>query len=187
VSQADRERWDIRHSELGPIDGEGPPPPPPAFAHVEHLFPTRGRALEIACGRGRGVVWLAHRGLEVWAVDVSPVAIDLARGLARRLGVAERCHLEVRDLDQGLPDGPPVDLLLCYLFRDERLDRPMMERLAPGGLLAVAVLSEVGVGPGRFRVSPGELQRAFGGLAVLEEGEADGLAWILARAAGSPE
>ena len=157
------------------------PPPPPNFAHVEHLFPTQGHALELACGRGRAAVWLASRGIDVWAVDVSPVAIDLARQLTSLSGFARRCRFDVVDLDDGLPEGPPVDLLFCYLFRDQRLDRAMMERLAPGGLLAVAVQSEVGVGPGAFRVPPGELRHAFGELEVLEEGEGEGMAWILAR------
>jgi hypothetical protein len=57
----------------------------------------------------------------------------------------------------------------------------MIERLAPGGLLAVAVLSEVGVGPGEFRARPGELRDAFGTLEIVDEGEGEGMARILAR------
>lgn len=156
-------------------------PPPPAFAHVEHFFPTEGHALELACGRGRGAVWLAARGMDYWGVDVSPVGIDLARELTLLCGVADRSRFDVVDLDDGLPEGPPVDLLFCYLFRDQRLDRSMMDRLAPRGLVAVAVLSEVGVGPGAFRIRPGELRDAFGELEVLDEGEGEGMARILAR------
>jgi hypothetical protein len=57
----------------------------------------------------------------------------------------------------------------------------MMERLAPGGLLAVAVLSEVGAGPGEFRAQPGELRVVFAPLEILDEGEGEGMARILAR------
>jgi len=182
VTEADRHHWDRRYSERGiaPVSENGPPPPP-VFAHVEHLFPIEGRALELACGRGRGAVWLASRGMDYWGVDVSPVGIDLARELASLSGMADRCRFDVVDLDDGLPEGPPVDLLFCYLFRDPRLDQAMMERLAPGGLLAVAVLSEVGVGPGSFRARPGELRGAFGGLEILDGGEREGMARILAR------
>ena len=63
--------------------------------------------------------------MEVWGVDVSPVAIDLAHRLAELSGVADRCRFEVVDLDDGLPDGPRVDLVLCHLphlFRDRRFD-----------------------------------------------------------------
>lgn len=165
---------------MAPVSQNGPLPPP-VFAHVERLFPTQGNAIEVACGRGRGAVWLASRGMDVWAVDVSPVAIDLARQLASLSGVADRCRFDVVDLDDGLPQGPPVDLLFCYLFRDQRLDQAMMERLAPEGLLAVAVQSEVDVGPGPFRVRPDELRDAFGELEILDDGEGEGLAWILAR------
>jgi len=157
------------------------PPPPPAFAHVEDVFPHAGEALELACGRGRGAVWLASRGMSYLGVDVSPVAIDLARRLAEASGHLDQCRFEVWDLDDGLPPGPKVDLILCYLFRDALLDEAMVQRVKPGGLLAVAVLSEVGARAGRFRARPGELRDAFGHLETLDEGEADGMAWILVR------
>ncbi len=182
LSEEDRRHWDSRYAEAGmaPIGGF----PPPVFAPFEHLFPTEGHALELACGRGRAAVWLAGRGMNVWAVDVSSVAIDLSGQLAVLSGVANRCRFEVLDLDGELPEGPPVDLILCHLphlFRDQRLNEAMIDRLARGGLLAVAVLSEVGPGPGPFRVRPGELLDAFGKLGVFVQGEADGMAWILAR------
>jgi SAM-dependent methyltransferase len=137
--------------------------------------------MELACGLGRGAVWLARRGLDCWGIDVSGVAVGLARELAERNGVADRCRFDVVDLDDGLPAGPPVDVVLCHRFRDARLDRAIIERLAPGGVLAIAVLSEVGVGPGPFRAAPGELLRAFARLDAIAEGEADGEAWLLAR------
>jgi SAM-dependent methyltransferase len=152
------------------------------FAPYEHVFPTAGRAMELACGLGQGAVWLARRGLDYWGIDVSFVAVGLARELAERSGVADRCRFDVVDLDNGLPAGPPVDVVLCHRFRDARLDRTIIERLAPGGVLAIAVLSEVGVGPGPFRAKPGELLRAFEELDVIAEGERDGEAWLLARA-----
>lgn len=126
-------------------------------------------------------MWLAKRGMDYRGVDISPVAVGLARELTERSGVARRCSFEVFDLDEGLPPGPPVDLILCYLFRDRRLDRALVDRLVPGGILAVAVLSEVGHGPGEFRALPGELRAAFGHLDVLDEGEKQGVAWILAH------
>jgi SAM-dependent methyltransferase len=119
--------------------------------------------------------------MDVWGVDVSPVAVDLARQLARGSGVEDRCRFDVVDLDGGLPPGPPVDLVLCHRFRDRRLDQAIIERLAPGGMLALAVLSEVDVGPGPFRARRGELCEAFGELDMLVGGEAEGVAWLLAR------
>lgn len=179
MSQSDRAKWDVRYAERGLAPGE--PVPPPAFAALEASFPTRGFALELACGRGRCALWLASRGMEVHGVDVSPVAIDLARELLATSEWAGRCRFDVVDLDDGLPAGPPADLILCHLFRDARLDRAVIERLAPGGLLAIAVLSEVGAGPGPFRARPGELRSAFAELDLVAEGEASGMAWLLGR------
>lgn len=181
MAEDDRTRWDDRYARLGPASPESAGPPPLLAPH-EHLFPTSGNALDVACGRGREAVWLARRGLEVWGLDVSDVAIRLARELARRSGVAERCRFDVVDLDHGLPDGPPVDLILCHRFRDRRLDRALTRRLVPGGLLAVVALSEVDAGPGPFRVAPGELPAAFAELDVIASGEGHGEAWLLARA-----
>jgi len=182
MSEADRRSWDVRYSAGGTaaVEVHGPPP---VWAEFEAVFPTGGYALELACGCGQGAVWLAGRGLDVWGVDVSPVAIDFARELATLNGVGGRCRFEVFDLDGGLPQGLAVDLLYCYKFRDPRLHRDMIERLRPGGLLAVAVLSEVGQGPGTFHARSGELHDAFsqGDLDVLHEGEGEGVAWMLAR------
>ena len=154
---------------------------PTAFAAIEDLLPVDGIALEIACGRGELAVWLAMRGMAVVGVDVSPVAVELARELAGRSGVADRCRFEVWDLDNGLPPGPSVDLVVCHMFREPRLDQALVERLAPGGLLAIASLSEVGGEPGRFRAWPGELREAFGGVKVIAEDEGEGVAWLLGR------
>jgi len=180
VAERDRHRWDERYAKAEPPAGAVGPPG--AFADHAQEFPTSGRALDVACGQGLAAVWLARRGMDVVGLDISPVAIGQARELARRCGVAERCYFGVADLDDGLPAGPPVDVIVCHRFRDRRLDRAMIGRLAPGGLLAVAVLSEVGAAAGPFRAVAGELPTAFAGLTPIAAGEGGGCAWLLARA-----
>lgn len=181
VTGEDRRRWDERYASQGPaaVDAIEAPKVLAAYAQV---FPTAGQALELACGPGLGSVWLARRGLQVLGLDISPVAISQARDLARRSGVDDRCRFDVVDLDEGLPAGPPVDVILCHKFRDRRLDQAIIERLAPGGLLAIAVLSEVDASPGPFRAVPGELPAAFAELDLVAAGEGHGHAWLLARA-----
>lgn len=181
MSGQDRRSWDRRHARSAPAPVLRPPPPPPLFAHVETLFPTKGEALDIACGRGEGAVWLAGRGLTCKGVDVSPVAIQKARSLAAAYGFGGRCRFEVWDLDDGLPPGDPVDLVFCHMFRDQHLYESMVNRVSPGGLVAIAVLSEVGGPSGDYRARRAELHDAFGHLEILDEGEGDGVARILVR------
>ncbi len=186
MSDNDRIRWNARYL------GQGAPPTDAiglaaVFQPYHDTFPHSGRALDVACGPGLGAVWLALRGLTVWGLDVSEVAIDQARDLARRHRVDDRCRFEIVDLDHGLPPGPPVDVIYCHKFRDRRLDRTMVERLTPGGLLAIAVLSQFGAAPGPFRAAPGELDAAFADLEPIAAGEGGGQAWLLARRrAGEP-
>jgi SAM-dependent methyltransferase len=184
MSQADRQYWDQRWTEVGsaPIFDESPDPP--GFADLVGLFPTVGRALDVACGRGRGSAWLAQRGLDVLGLDISPVAVDLARRYVEAMGVADRCEFAVVDLDHGLPSGRRVDLVFSYLYWTPELTRPMVDRLAEGGIVAVCHVSEAGVGPGEWRIPVGKLTRAFeevDGLDILDDREADGMARIVAR------
>jgi len=184
MAEVDRLRWDERYTT------QGPPPltavgPPDILAEHADVFPTAGTALDLACGQGFGAVWLALRGLEVLGLDISPVALSQARDLSQRWGVGDRCRFDIVDFDDGLPTGPPVDVILCHKFRDRRLDQAIIGRLAPGGLLAIAVLSEVGAAPGPFRALAGELPAAFADLGLIAAGEGDGYAWLLARAAQS--
>lgn len=180
MSAEDRVRWDRRYADRGPAD-EADVRLPAAFEPYADAFPRSGNALDLACGRGTGAVWLALRGMNVLGVDVSEVAVSAARDLAHRHGVSVRCRFAIADLDDGLPAGSPVDVLLCSMFRDRRLDGAILERLATGGLLAVSALSEVGAAPGQFRARAGELTAAFGALEMIACGEADGQAWLLAR------
>lgn len=178
MSAEDRTRWDAKYAGRSLLDAIGPAT---VFAPFADVFPAAGHALDIACGQGAAAVWLAQRGLQVAGFDVSAVAIEQARVFAQHSGVGDRCRFDVVDLDDGLPDGPPADVVYCARFRDSRLDAPMVQRLAPGGLLAITALSQVGSTAGRFRAAPGELRTAFADLEMIAEGEADGLAWLLAR------
>ena len=173
MTEYDRARWDERYS--GALAPESPAPPAVFGAHLEE-FPRAGAALDLACGQGATAVWLAGRGLDVLGLDVSPVAVARAAALAERSGVAQRCRISVHDLDHGLPAGPPAAVILCARFWDARLGATIIQRLAPGGVLAITALTT-----GRFAAAPDEFPAAFGALAILASGTADGQHWLLAR------
>ncbi|WP_408632954.1 class I SAM-dependent methyltransferase [Mycolicibacterium mengxianglii] len=180
VSAQDRTRWDQRYTRGTPLTPADVAVPAP-FSRFAEMFPTSGHALDLACGRGLSAIWLAQRGMSVFGLDISPVAIADARDLAQRCGVDQQCRFEVTDLDGGLPPGPPAEVIVCHMFRDPRLDRAILQRLVPGGLLAVSALSEVGAHPGPFRVRADELETAFAALEVIAAGAGDGTAWLLGR------
>jgi SAM-dependent methyltransferase len=62
-------------------------------------------ALSIADGEGRNSVWLAEQGLNVTAVEISAIAVEKARKLARGR------HADVRFLIADIlqPDWPPAE------------------------------------------------------------------------------
>lgn len=173
---SDRARWDARHAAVtGTVAS-----PPDALRGREHLLPAPGRALDVACGRGAVAAWFAGRGFAVDAVDVSPVA--LAAGAVLASGVRRVEH----DLTAGLPTScaGPYEVVVCQRYRDPALYPALAAALAPGGLLVLTVLSEVGDAGGPFRAAPGELPAAFPGLEHLAHEEGDGSATLLARAPG---
>ena len=174
----DRRRWDDRYSAAVPVE-----PSPPKGLDPAWLAAT-GTALDVACGLGGQAVWLARRGLSVDALDISPRAVDAARRLAEAHGVADGLDARTVDLDHGLPDHlrAAYDVVVCQRFRDPRLYGQLIERVAPGGLLVMTVLSAVGapvVGP--FHAPAGELRSAFGSYRLLVDEEASGEATVVIR------
>jgi hypothetical protein len=77
---------------------------------VQHagLLPREGRALDVACGRGRHALWLAAHGLTTLAVDRDAEAIRELNeaAVARRLPL----RAEVRDLEERIESVPRLDL-----------------------------------------------------------------------------
>jgi 2-polyprenyl-3-methyl-5-hydroxy-6-metoxy-1,4-benzoquinol methylase len=150
------------------------------------LIPDSGRALDIACGRGAQTVWLASRGLDVVALDVSGVAITLTDAAAVADGVANRVEARQENLDDGLPDDlQEFDIIVCQRFRNREVLEALGTRLRPNGVAFVTVLSSVGLdrAPGKFHAPAGELLEVFtrNGIEVLWHLEADGLAAIVIR------
>lgn len=73
------------------------------LAHRAELLREGRTALSVADGEGRNSVWLAEQGLEVTAVEISPVGVAKARKLAAGRGV--RVDFEIADI--MAPDWPP--------------------------------------------------------------------------------
>ena len=105
------EPYDIDYDKLyrDSADSGGPPwvigGPQPALAAVLDEGVRGPKVLDVGCGTGDLAIALARRGLEVTAVDISRVAIDMARAKAAREGLT--VHFEVQDAtDLSLPSAP---------------------------------------------------------------------------------
>ena len=47
-------------------------------------YPAPARALELGCGEGRNAICMAGKGIEVTAIDISPVAVRHAKKIAKQ-------------------------------------------------------------------------------------------------------
>jgi SAM-dependent methyltransferase len=75
------------------------------LAHRAELLRDGRTALSVADGEGRNSVWLAEQGLDVTAVEISPIGVAKAKKLAMGRGV--RVNFEVADIMAA--DWPPPD------------------------------------------------------------------------------
>ena len=182
MTAADAERWDARYDGQPLAEATRPD------ALTDELLdavPTTGRGLDVACGSGGQSMWLADRGLEVVALDVSGAAAALAERSRDAAGLTDRIDVRVTDLDDGLPaDLGSFDVIVCQRFRATHLFADFVDRLRPGGIAVVTVLSRTGADdPGPFHAPSGELLDAFtrDDAEVLRHVEADGQESVVVR------
>ncbi|MFQ5993703.1 MAG: class I SAM-dependent methyltransferase [Acidiferrobacterales bacterium] len=167
---ADIEKWDERYRDAAER------PPARVLTENAHLLPAQGYALDVACGLGSNALLLAERGLEAFAWDSSPVAVEKlkARALARGLAV----HAEVRDVVQRPPEADRFDVIVVSRFLDRELAPSLIDALHHQGLLFYQTftrtrLSESGPTNPDYLLADGELLLLFAPLQPLvyrEEG-----------------
>jgi 2-polyprenyl-3-methyl-5-hydroxy-6-metoxy-1,4-benzoquinol methylase len=141
MTDDDRTHWNERYRQgQGPISGRANRRLDPYAAHVDALAAavhSRGEtptALDVACGLGGTVLWLARRGWRVTGGDVSEEALEKARSAAAKAGVDERCTFLQVDLDHWRPQAESADLVTCFYFLDRSLWPALRDAVKPGGL-----------------------------------------------------
>lgn len=139
--------------------------PSPWITRFAALLRPGARVLDVACGSGRHLRWLAAQGFAVTGVDRDAAALAPLRGLG---------EIVEADLEGGpWPfEGRQFDGIVVanYLWRP--LWPRLRQALAPGGLLLheTFALGQETVGrPSRpaFLLAPGELLSACAGLRVV--------------------
>ncbi|HMD23081.1 MAG TPA: class I SAM-dependent methyltransferase [Streptosporangiaceae bacterium] len=177
--------WDAAYA------GSTPPPwdlgrPQPAFVRLAEQGLLTGQVLDVGCGTGEQSLLAASSGADTLGVDVSPLALEQARGkaAARRIPAAAggqigpaaaggqigKARFEVADAlnlgDLGLSFDTVIDSGLFHVFDDDSRARyvaSLASVLRPGGHLYLMCFSDRQPGTlGPRRVSQDELRAAFG-------------------------
>ena len=152
--------------------------PSPWLQRWAHLLASGGSALDLACGGGRHLRWLAGLGLQATGIDRDQAALSASADLA----AAGQATLVAADVENGpwpLP-GRQFDAVVVtnYLWRP--LWPQILASLAPGGVLLYETFADGNQTVGKpsrpdFLLQPGELLTRCAGLHIVafEEGFLD--------------
>ena len=130
-----REKWDQRYREQ--VFDSRIEPNPFLKAYVDAAKP--GKALCLAAGNGRNAVFLAERGFEVDAVDISAEGLHLCTRLAKARGVSVTPILA--DLLEHELGDSIYDLITKFYYYQPLLFEPICRSLRPGGHLMFQTFS----------------------------------------------
>lgn len=136
----DQAFWDERYRQKAAIWSGNPNPQ--LVDCAGELAP--GRALDVGAGEGADAIWLAERGWQVLALDISPVALERGAKRATELGDDVAAAIEWRQAD--LNEAPPptasfelVSVQFLHLPPDARRSvyASLAAAVAPGGALLI--------------------------------------------------
>ncbi len=126
--------WDQRFTQPGYLFGTEPNV---FLASQANLLKPGGKALSVADGEGRNSVWLAQQGLDVVALEISPVAVEKARRLAAERGVAVEFNVaNVLEWNFGAASYDVIAaIFIQFLAPPQRslVFRRIVQALRPGG------------------------------------------------------
>jgi len=130
--------WDERYTGDGRIwSGE---PNPQLVAEASGLTP--GTALDLGCGEGGDVIWLARNGWRTTGADFSRNGLARAARHAEQAGVADRTDWWEVDARTFAADGRQYDLVTTHFLHPPDggmvdVTRRLSSAVAPGGHLLV--------------------------------------------------
>ncbi|HYM50422.1 MAG TPA: class I SAM-dependent methyltransferase [Candidatus Limnocylindrales bacterium] len=141
--------------------------PQPVFVRLLGSGEIRGSVLDVGCGTGENVLFLAERGLSATGIDGAPAAIEKARAKAQARGLD--AHFTVADgLDLAVPAQPFDTVIDCGFFHvlaDDERPRylaSLSRVLRPGGTLFLLGFSDRQPGVlGPRRLTEAEIRRTF--------------------------
>ncbi len=149
--------------------------PEPSQLLVEYLpLLPRGKALDVAMGKGRNALFLASQGFEVIGLERDEEAIHACMTEARRLGVrVDARQADLEDMEFCWIEKSAYDVVVCFYYLQRSLIPHIDEALKPGGvLLYETFLIDQHLRTGHpqrreYCLEHNELLRLFSGLRVL--------------------
>lgn len=142
MTDTDRTRWETRYrSGTLPVHTSGNRWLVAQATFLDTVISASAsppHALDIACGTGGTLVWLAQRGWRVTGVDISTTALTQARAHLDAVGLLDRATLIEADLDTWRPDAECYDLITCFHFLDRRLWPALRTAVRPRGLICLS-------------------------------------------------
>jgi SAM-dependent methyltransferase len=140
--------------------------PQPDIVRLEEAGEIQGSVLDVGCGTGENVLYLASRGHDAWGVDLAPLAIEIARRKSAERSIQGTFIVaDVFDLRKlGRSFDTVVDSGLLHIFPAEQrtgFAASLAEVLRSGGTYFVLGYSADDPGPGPRGFSPGDLRVTF--------------------------
>jgi tellurite methyltransferase len=144
----------------------------------------QGSVLEIGAGRGDNSLFLAGKGFDVLATDISPVAVTLIQERAKADGISLRAQVLDVDADK-LPGN--FDVIVCaftlhYLDRTEALEaiKKMQAHTKAGGFNVLTTFTKEGTfyknaSAGFYLDNKEELEALYSGWTLHKSFEREGM------------
>ncbi|RUM47302.1 MAG: tellurium resistance protein TehB [Hydrogenothermus sp.] len=124
MASIDKEKWNKKYSKKQYIE-EKPSEILEKFYSVANI----GNALDIACGTGRNAIFLANKGFNVDAIDISDVAIKILKEKNPHINTI------IADLDEYNLKENKYELIVNVNFLNRNLIPSIKEALKTGGIV----------------------------------------------------
>ena len=168
MSKDDEIKWDPQHAR--PQAHEQPASFLRQIIEADAWPLPRGRALDVACGKGRNALYLAELGFEVVAMDISSVA--LAAGRSRAEAKQRAVDWQQIDLEQVQLDEAAYQLVVSFNYLQRSLMPQIKRAVKIGGyvIFETYFIDQKEIGHPKnpaYLLGHNELLESFAGFRIL--------------------
>lgn len=134
MAQKDKIKWDKKYESTPSLLEKREP----SKKLVDLMNKVKGKkVLDVACGAGRNSIYLATKGFEVEAIDISQVALNELSNKG-----FENITCKLVDLDEYQVDKDSYNLIIMSNFLDRNLIPKLATALRKGGILFIETYME---------------------------------------------